>query len=202
MSIALALVAWSALLSCVSIALWIIYCRTLHPLSKVPGPFWPSVTRLWMIHRTFAGDMDVVQRDLHRVYGPLVRIAPNEVAVADPEAIKQIYRIKAPLSKTDFYPIWRNDKYGFTKHPDNFTAIDERVHSNRRRIVNNVYSMSTILTLEPDIDRCCALLVQRLSELARTDAEVDLGEWLQWYVEAEDLLNHHSPHLGTGFHST
>jgi hypothetical protein len=27
---------------------WIVYCRTLHPLARVPGPVWPAVSRAWL----------------------------------------------------------------------------------------------------------------------------------------------------------
>lgn len=56
--------------------LWIIYARTLHPLAKVPGPFWPSVSRTWLMYRASAGDLEIHQRALHQQFGPLVRVAP------------------------------------------------------------------------------------------------------------------------------
>jgi hypothetical protein len=76
------------------------YARLVRLLKHIPGPFWASVTRLWMIHHVFRGDMDVVQRALHQKYGPLVRISPNEVACADPEAIRKIYPMSKPLEKS------------------------------------------------------------------------------------------------------
>jgi len=117
---------------------------------------------------------------MHEQYGPLVRIAPDEVACADPEAIRKIYRTQAPLSKTHFYPVWGSNN--FSKYPDHFVNTDEKLHSSRRRIVNNVYSMSTILTLEPYIDDCSAMLTQRLDEFATSGTVVNLGQWLHWYA--------------------
>lgn len=158
--------------------LWCLYCRTLHPLSKVPGPFWPSVTRLWLTHAAWRGDLDVVQRALHRRYGPLVRIAPDEVACADPDAIRRVYSTAAPLDKSDFYHIW--DAGAFSKYPNGFAIADERLHAERRRIVAGVYSMSTVLTLEPTIDDCSRLFVERMGERTRPDEAIDLGDWLLW----------------------
>lgn len=51
---------------------------------------------------------DNVHRQLHAKYGPLLRIAPNEIACADPNAIKLVYRTQNALNKTDFYPVWNN----------------------------------------------------------------------------------------------
>jgi hypothetical protein len=59
---------------------WVIYCRTLHPLAKVPGPLWPAVSRTWQMYHIYRGDIELAERDLHRRYGSVVRIAPNEVS--------------------------------------------------------------------------------------------------------------------------
>jgi hypothetical protein len=108
----------------------------------------------------------------------LIRIAPNEVACADPEAIKQIYPTQSPLMKTDFYPVWHNKT--FSKYPDHFSATDERSHTERRRIVNHVYSLSNVLKSEEYIDKCSMLFAEKIGEYADQGLVLDLGEWLQW----------------------
>jgi len=50
----------------------------------------------------FLGDLEVVQRELHEQYGPLIRIAPNEVSSSDSDAISLIYTTQKPLTKTDW----------------------------------------------------------------------------------------------------
>jgi hypothetical protein len=182
---------------------WIAYARLLHPLKHIPGPFWASISRLWIVHYVRRGDMDIVQRGLHQKYGPLVRIGPDEIACAAPEAISKIYPTSKPLAKQHgFYSVWQNKS--FSKYPDNFSNTNERLHSERRRIVNNVYSMSTILSLEPYIDDCSRLFVQRMGEFADSHTVVDLGDWLQWYVRSSFSV----PRLlkliatSTGMHST
>lgn len=85
--------------------IWVLYTRILHPLKDVPGPFWSSVTRLSMVYRISQGDMDTVQRRLHKQHGPLIRIAPDEVACANPEVIRKTYRTRSPLAKTNFCPV-------------------------------------------------------------------------------------------------
>lgn len=129
---------------------------------------------MWQIIR---GDMEHTQRDLHAKYGPLVRIAPNELACSDPKAIKTIYGIKSGYFKTDFYPAWANTS--ISKHPDHFCNVDEKSHSDRRRIVSSVYTMSNVLKSETYIDKCMELFVRRMGEYADGGSAVDLGEWLQ-----------------------
>lgn len=54
------------------------------------------------VYRMFLGDLEVVQRELHEQYGPLIRIAPNEVSSSDSDAISLIYTTQKPLTKTDW----------------------------------------------------------------------------------------------------
>ncbi|KAI0569345.1 CypX cytochrome P450 [Pyrenophora tritici-repentis] len=60
---------------------WIVYARYFHPLAKFPGPLPASVTRLWLICDVAKDGAEKTQARLHEQY------APNEVAIADPEAI-------------------------------------------------------------------------------------------------------------------
>lgn len=107
--------------------LWCIYSHFFHPLAKYPGPFLASVSRVWIAYRVIRGDMDKVQRDLHRRYGiyylvfillpvvplwhttlvnlrrttlgSIIRIAPNEVSISAPDAIKTIYGVSSHFTK-------------------------------------------------------------------------------------------------------
>jgi hypothetical protein len=47
----------------------VIRYRFFHPLSKFPGPFWGSVTRLWFAYRNLIGDENDVCMELHKQYG-------------------------------------------------------------------------------------------------------------------------------------
>lgn len=43
----------------------IVYARTFHSLAKIPGPFWPSISRTWLMYRMYLGDLETHQRALH-----------------------------------------------------------------------------------------------------------------------------------------
>ncbi|EUC31177.1 hypothetical protein COCCADRAFT_101960 [Bipolaris zeicola 26-R-13] len=173
------LLVWIPMLSFISLVAWVVYARFFHPLAKYPGPFFASITRLWHIIDVTSGSSDKTQRQLHEKYGPIVRIAPNEVAIADPEAIRTIYSAQSGFTKTDFYLPFRAD---WARYPDAFTNLDERQHSERRRIVNSVYSMSNIIQLEEDIDRCVQLLIAKFTDRAMKGSIIDMSEWVQWYA--------------------
>lgn len=129
------------------------------------------------MYRIYSGDSHSVQRRLHEKYGPIIRIGPNEVVTTDPEALKKIYRNQGPLSKTDFYTVWGAPN--ISEQVDNFVQTDERKHSNYRRIVNPVYTLSNVLKSEAHINTVSALFLQRLDEYASRNEVMDLGHWLQ-----------------------
>lgn len=47
----------------------IVYYRFFHPLAKFPGPFWGSVTRLWIAYHNVKADEPEVVRAMHQKYG-------------------------------------------------------------------------------------------------------------------------------------
>ena len=70
---------------------YIVYQRYYSPLARFPGPFLASFTNLWKLWTLRTGRYDRVILELHQQLGDFVRIGPNEVVIAQPDAIKQIY---------------------------------------------------------------------------------------------------------------
>jgi hypothetical protein len=171
------LTVYAPLLFIVYYLLWAIYARTFHPLASIPGPFWASISRTWLMWRHHSGDIEVVERILHKKYGPLLRIAPDEVVVADPKYISQLYPIQNPLQKTDWYNPWRPQ--GLGSQPDLFTQTNEKAHSAYRKIVGGVYSFSSIAKNEHNMDAILTLFMERLGSFAGSNEEFDFGQWLE-----------------------
>ena len=108
-----------------------------------------------------------------------MRIAPNEVSISDPEALKTIYAVNSGFTKTDFYDPFASH---ISPNEDLFTQRDEKLHAYRRRFVNNLYSLASILESEQFVDSCTSVLMKRLDEFAESGATMDLGTWLQMYA--------------------
>jgi hypothetical protein len=81
-----------------------VYRRYFHPLAKYPGPFLASITRWWMVTEIWSGKHEEHIRELHKKLGPIVRIAPNEVAISDPQAVKVIYSTGGGFTKGILVP--------------------------------------------------------------------------------------------------
>ena len=74
--------------------LYVAYQRLFSPLASIPGPLNASLSKWWLIKHTRKGDFHRQIVHLHSVYGPLVRIAPNQVSITDPGAMKKIYGLQ------------------------------------------------------------------------------------------------------------
>lgn len=162
---ALFLVAW--LLSVV------IYRLFLHPLAKVPGPSSAALTRLYLFYfNTVKGGTLYLQIEkLHEIYGmsgflfsfssvspesmmteangnvgPIVRIAPNEIHLKDPENYDKIYTIG---SKFDKDPVF----YSALGADNTFAISSNVIHRKRRAPLNPFFSRRAILDLEDMVHR-------------------------------------------------
>lgn len=91
-----------------------------------------------------------------------------------------IYRIPRPLEKTDWYWTWKGA--GLKSQIDMFTITDEKKHTAYRRVVGGVYSLSSILKNEQQMDENVNMLINRLDGFVERGEEVDLGLWLEMYA--------------------
>ncbi|CAK7204364.1 hypothetical protein SEUCBS139899_007120 [Sporothrix eucalyptigena] len=111
------------------------------PLRRIPGPpislFTSAVLRYHELrcHRT------TYVHALHKRYGPVVRLAPDEVSFSSAAAVKDIYNTAGSgYDKTDFYDLFT--VYG---RRTMFTTLDKETHARRRRILADRYANSSIM---------------------------------------------------------
>ena len=159
---------------------YIVYQRFFHPLASVPGPFFASLSRLWMIKHAWDGDMNVTMIDLHSKYGTLVRTGPNELSVSDLSAIKSIYGAGTKFRKSDWYSVWQ----GHRKF-DLFAERNEKLHGEQRRLVSRAYSMDALKDLEPYVDNAVQVFLDKMSE--RQGQVVDFGRWVQLFAFGKNI---------------
>ncbi|TQN67585.1 Cytochrome P450 monooxygenase gsfF [Colletotrichum shisoi] len=162
--LSVAYVAWKVLYQ-------IIYYRFFHPLAKFPGPFWGSVTRLWITYHNIKEDECQVNRELHRKYGPVIRITPTMLLVSDATKLPEVYSRNA--NKSQHYITG-----SFGKTESLFNMQDARTHSRFRKIAAAPYSFSNIKKMEPLFDVNIERWVAQLDErFARPNARFDFAPW-------------------------
>jgi hypothetical protein len=133
--------------------------RYASPLRKYPGPLLASVSRLWKVLSTASGRTHLHHIELHRKYGPVVRIAPNEVSLSSPEAARTLLSAGKRFFKTDFDAVFPPPE-----NPDIFTEIREDVHATKKRVANVPYSMAAMQQLSPFIDDTIEVLMRKIDE--------------------------------------
>jgi hypothetical protein len=109
--------------------------------------------------------------------GPIVRIAPNEVSFASPNAAKDIYVVGKGFDKVEGYAVFPTGN-----NTDIFTEPDEAKHAIKRRIASGAYSLKTILELEGDVTNIERFLFERLDRLFGDGTECDLGAWVEYFA--------------------
>ncbi|KAF3054812.1 hypothetical protein GL218_07593 [Daldinia childiae] len=117
---------------------YILYPTIFSPLSKIPTPHWScSVSPAWILWIRFNSRENRTLHAVHRKYGPVVRIGPNELSVNSVDAVKTIYQ--GGFDKHEWYSLF--DNYGV---PCMFSSAHAKHHSLRKRMVSHVYSKSYI----------------------------------------------------------
>ncbi|OCL14614.1 hypothetical protein AOQ84DRAFT_280692 [Glonium stellatum] len=91
-----------------------IYNLTLNPLRNVPGPFLAKISQSWRNIRYFRGSWHDDVLEVHRQYGDVVRIAPNEVSFVDVAALKELYGHGKQIVKVRKNPLSSNQDYLLT----------------------------------------------------------------------------------------
>ncbi|KAI0802504.1 cytochrome P450 3A13 [Xylaria sp. FL0064] len=120
---------------------WYIWKCISSPLRIIPGPKISLFTSLILKLHEFRALRTRYVHSLHLQYGPVVRIAPNEVSFASLEGIKEIYGSGGSgYDKTEFYDLFK--VYG---RRTMFTTLNKEDHAKRKRILADRYANSNIM---------------------------------------------------------
>ncbi|KAH9919288.1 cytochrome P450 [Fomitopsis serialis] len=122
--------------------LYIVYERlTLSPLSKISGPSLAGATRLVLMYHEFTGTRKQWIHELHLRYGPVVRIAPDEVSFATWDAVKEIYVSEGSGYEKPILSTVRQLRCMFS-------AVQKGPHGERKKIFADRYTKSYIMQPE------------------------------------------------------
>ena len=157
--VVLALAGWYLLTSILS---W-------HRLRKFPVPNQVAhFSYFWLGRTTYGGKQYWTHRELHRKYGPLVRIGPNEIMTDDPNIIRDMSAVRSTFTRGEWYLTGR-----FNPYYDNlFTVLDNHGHKQARaRVFAGYAGRETGAALEDGVDR----QITRLTDLLRKKYAISGG---------------------------
>ncbi|KAI5266530.1 cytochrome P450 monooxygenase [Aureobasidium subglaciale] len=166
----------------------------LTPLRGVPGPWHAALVNWRLKIAVLSGARADYIHALHQRYGPIVRIAPNEVAVNDPASFKDIHKIGSGFHKTNWYEYLNTNGVG--KCPGVFNMTNPKEHAARRKLLSKGFSQRHLREQWEDVVReKVDLAVSRIKTEA-TSGNADVLKW--WTYLATDV----SAHLmfGESFH--
>jgi len=171
------------------------------PIRNIPGPFLAGWTNLWRLRAVRSNKYALIMAELHKKYGPAVRIGPNTVTLDYPELIKTIYGTDGKFLKTEFYAASSAMIEGKI-HYTLFGEPNPDTHAVMKRPVAKYYTTGAAQALEPQMDRAfsefCAQVDKRF---ARTGEVCDMWTWslyLMWDVSSYIIFSRRFGYLEHG----
>lgn len=120
---------------------------------------------------------------LHRKYGPVVRVAPDEVSFAKAEAYNDILQVRQDRQQFLKDPVWWKAQPG--QDENLMSAINLEMHAHIRNSLVPGFTTRALKAQEPIIQKYVNLLVERLKE--RVSGEqydqggiIDIAPWFQF----------------------
>ncbi|KAF4448619.1 hypothetical protein F53441_7995 [Fusarium austroafricanum] len=131
-----------------------------YRLRHIPGPFLASFSYFWVAYGTVTGTTYDNLVSLHRKYGSLVRVGPNEVLSDDPALVRKFSNIHSTYTKGDWYLGSRFNPY----HDPMFLIKDPIKHDRVKAKLSPAYSGRDAPNLEDVVDKQVGNLVQLIKE--------------------------------------
>lgn len=158
-----------------------VYAWLLRPLSNgrllhIPGPWLSKISNIPLSFYDLTCCRNDQILNWHRQYGPVIRIAPNEVSVATLEGTREMYGTTYRWAKSNYFDHFK----GFNMRSV-FATKSYEEHREKRKAVSGFYQASTIYRL-PDIEehvkeRSLAVLNQIVF-----GQETDVYSLTDWYA--------------------
>jgi hypothetical protein len=164
------------------LVLWVtysvVYAFYLSPLRRFPGPKLWAISRIPSNASVLRGRNHLDILALHKQYGPILRISPNELAFNTPQAFRDIYGARAgscfPKDRSHYEP------------PANgvdhlVCAVDNATHARQRRLLSHAFSEKALRDQEGLIRGYVDTLISKLrSRIRQGTFVVDLKSWMNF----------------------
>ncbi|KAF2113058.1 putative benzoate 4-monooxygenase cytochrome P450 [Lophiotrema nucula] len=141
-----------------------------HPLAKVPGPWYAAISSFYEFWWDCpqAGRYWVKIEEMHKNYGPIVRINPWEVHINDPAFMDTLFSNSRMQKDSFFYG-------GFGIDTAAFSTVSADLHRVRRGAMANFFSKASITKLEPRVLSRVKQLCGRLQKCRDEGKPADLS---------------------------
>ncbi|KAI9771193.1 MAG: hypothetical protein M1835_006465 [Candelina submexicana] len=148
-------------------------------IHDIPSPFPAAFTNLWLLLQCRQGHRYLKVHQAHLALGPLVRIQPDHVSIADPDAIPIIYGHGNGFLKSEYYDAFVSITRGL------FSTRDRAEHSRKRKTVSHTFSTKSIGQFEQYMHGNLEELVKQWDRISSTAsgggyAHIDALHWFNY----------------------
>lgn len=166
----------------------LLYNLFFHPLRRFPGPLLNRATVLPKLYHLSKGRLVYHVKDIHTHHGPVVRIAPNELAFTDPQAWRDIFSRQAagggkvnPNEGLSPDMAFYNP---FNDQPPSIISSSDEAHRELRKRLSPGFSEKAMRAQEGLIESYVDLLMRRLRENSVDSAgrptSVNMRDWIAY----------------------
>ncbi|KAI0179448.1 benzoate 4-monooxygenase cytochrome P450 [Hypoxylon sp. FL1284] len=155
----------------------VVYVRNVynHPLSRFPGPRTAAISNFLHCYVFLRGRQPYDLLELHRKYGPVVRVAPNELSFNTGQSWKDIYGFRQGhklFIKSEFY-----DGGSFADQAHSIVSErDPREHRQMRKYLANAFSERSLADQESLISEIVDQLIVQIGG-ERGEKGLNMVQW-------------------------
>ncbi|KAK0482061.1 cytochrome P450 monooxygenase [Armillaria luteobubalina] len=131
-----------------------VYWLDRYDLRRYPGPFLAKVSYIWLVWTGCTLRRSQILHEMHRKYGPIVRISPAELSFSGSVAFSSIYSRGSGVAKSSFY-----DAFATIGLPSIFATRQKIEHGQKRRMMYHFFTPKTVSEFAPRMTCAVDLLL-------------------------------------------
>ena len=147
-----------------------------HPLYKFPGPFIASFSNVLYSYWYMGGRQPFKLLELHKRYGPVVRVAPNDLSFNSAASWRDIYSFRQG-HKTFVKSQWYDGGVFADQAHSIVSERDPVVHGQMRKFLSHAFSDKSLKDQGPLISEVVDEFVTQLGVHASSGKGVDIVTW-------------------------
>ncbi|KAK2878179.1 hypothetical protein FQN49_001082 [Arthroderma sp. PD_2] len=151
-----------------------VYNAFLHPLAKVPGPFYCRISKLPWDYWQWTGRLPQHSAKVHADYGEIVRIGPNELSFANQDAWNDIF---AKVPGREQWPRHPKRVPQGKGGPQSIMNTAGTYHARFRRLLNHAFSEKGLQEQQDTITKYIDQFIAKIDGFAQTGKPVDVTKW-------------------------
>ncbi|KAH7146262.1 cytochrome P450 [Dactylonectria macrodidyma] len=171
-----------------------IYRLYFHPLAKYPGPFLNCLSPIPLSYQLIRGRLPFYVKQLHDIYGLVVRLTPTELTFNSEKSWKDIYGSRPGHQNFHKDPV-HVGSIQTVPGVVTITMAGDADHARQRRALSHAFSTKALLEQEYLIRNYVDVFRDKMNEFASTGQVCNIADWFSYTTF--DIIGHLS--LGEPF---